>query len=401
MLLKIAFRNILRNRRRSILTGSMMGAGFIFVSFSLAFVEGSYGDIIRLFTGQHTGHVQITNQSYAENPSLYKTVPQSLELIERLRKDPRVQALAPRIFGGALAFSKNKSFGAEIVGIDPLLEESSTHYTRRLISGQAFLANTTGEVIVGKTVAKVLSLKIGSELALISQAADGSIANELFTVRAVIGSDSESRDDFRVYLPLKVAEEFFALYGQVHEIAIHLHDIAKAKGYSEELDLAPALIARPWQVVEQEFFNTMETDKEGNNVTLFILMMMVGIGVLNTVLMSTLERTREFGVLKALGTLPSHLFSLIVLEAFLLSLIGTLVGLGIAWGLNYYFSVYGISFDEPVSIGGMVISEFKSTVSFDSFLYPALIVSFTALLASLYPAFKAAKISVADALREF
>ena len=236
---------------------------------------------------------------------------------------------------------------------------------------------------------------------LISQGADGSIANDLFKVNGIIGVDEGGKDDYRVYLPLETATEFYSLYNQVHELSIHLESYEEAKAFSETYKVENPLIIRPWQVIEADFYKAMEIDKQGNNITLFVLMLMVGVTVLNTILMSTLERTKEFGVLKALGTLPKSLFTLILFEGVVLAVISSAIGLVLSIGINYYLSVNGIKLSEPISFAGMMFSEYKTVVSFTSLFYPGVIIIVTSVLACLYPGAKASKIGIAKALRDF
>lgn len=398
----MAMRNILRNRRRSFLTIMMMVAGFVFISGSLALVEGSYGDMIKLFTRQYTGHVQITHKDFVDNPSMQKTIHKYQPILDELSLNNDIQSSTARIYGDSLVYFENKSFGAEIVGFDPIAESRATYYEGRILSGEALDNNRENNILVGKTLGKILALKVGDEVALISQGADGSVANDLFTVKGIIGTEHESKDDYRIYMSLNSASDFFTLFNQVHEISIHLNDFTKARTFASHFALKdPKLIARPWQEVESDFYKTMQSDKEGNSITIAILMLMVGVGILNTVLMSILERTREFGVLKALGTLSKHLFKLIVLESLLLALTSLCFGVFIAFLLTYYLSHIGITLNEPVSFAGMVVSKLRGEITFEVFAYPALILVLTALLASLYPAWKATKIGVAQALREY
>ena len=135
---------------------------------------------------------------------------------------------------------------------------------------------------------------------------------------------------------------------------------------------------------------------------MLFIMLMVGIGILNTILMATLERSREFGLLKAIGTRPSSIFTMINLELFLLSLFSILLASLLSFFVNFYFSINGISYGEPVSFGGMIITEMKSTISLMiSFIYPAVLVLFTTIIAGLYPALKASSTNVSKALGDF
>jgi putative ABC transport system permease protein len=397
----MAFRNIFRNKRRSFLTAMMMIVSFILMSLSLGLVEGSYGDIISLFTGQNTGHSQIVHRDYIENPSLHNTVVNYQTLMKEASSKNSVRSIVPRIYGGGLSFFNKKSLGVQIVGIDPNVEKQGTSIHKRLTQGEYFQSQNQNVAIIGKAVSNILDISVGEDIILISQGADGSVANDLFKVKGVIGSTSNGTDSYRVYLPIDVAQEFFSLYDQVHELSIHLHNINQARSFSQSYKLKDDLVIRPWQEVEADFFKAMETDKKGNNITLFIIMLIVGISILNTVLMSTLERTKEFGVLKAIGTRPINLFILIILEIVILALICSLLGGMISWGVNFYLAEHGIQLSEPIMFEGMRFSEYKSAVTSSIFFYPTIVVFFTSILAGLYPAFKASSIKVVTAMRDF
>ena len=260
------------------------------------------------------------------------------------------------------------------------------------------ILRTSGLLIIG-LIAIFLTIRFGNSL---GEAVAGNIATkDIFKIVGIIGTEQEGKDDYRVYLPLKTAAEFYTLYGRVHELSIHLKDFNKARNFAQNLHFTDKnLIARPWQIVESDFYRAMNADQRGNNISIFILILMVGVGILNTILMSTLERTREFGVLKALGTLPKQLFSLILMEGIFLSLICTAVGLIFSLSLNYYLTKNGIVFSEPIPVAGTTISELRAQISLDSYLYPTLLIILTTLLATLYPGIKSSKIGVSEALRE-
>lgn len=398
----MAIRNIFRNRRRSLLTGFTMVGGFVLMAITFALVEGSYGELIDAFTGQHTGHAQISHPEWAESRSLYKTLRKVDQKLAAIQADPAVRAVAPRIHGDSLVYFKKGTFGGQVVGIDPALERQATSYHQRISSGRALEAVDAYEAVLGQSIAKVLGVKAGDSIVLISQGADGSIANDIFAVVGIIGSAQESRDDYRIYLPLGSAAEFFSLQGRVHELAVMLHDLGDTRRFVAGQPQQPGqLSARPWQEVEIDFYRTMQIDKKGNRFTFFILMVIIGVGVLNTILMTTLERTREFGVLKAMGTLPRHIFALIVLESLALALLATAVGAIIAFFAISYLSVDGINFEEPLKVAGMVIEEHRARLVPVAFVVPGLTVLITTAIASLYPAARAARLPIADCLRDY
>ena len=410
LVIKLALRNILRNRRRSILTILSMGSGYILLSFMLAMSEGSYNNIIDIFTRDHTGHVQIHQGNYLQRPSLYKTIDNVDSLMADLEKHRLVTAVAPRIYGPSLAYGKNKTFPANVIGIDPLLEAETTYLKEKVKQGTYLSSGMTRNgyfpAMIGKALAINLHLNIGDELILISQGIDGSIANDVYEIVAIVGG-SESYERMNVYLSLDAMRQFLSMGNQVHELAVSLTHQSDARSFANQLamewsqsdDAKSELSIDPWQVVEYAFFNSMQADKQGNYISMGILIFIVSIGVLNTVLMGILERTREFGVLKAIGTRPFAVFRLIMLESFFLAIASCLFGFIFALPANYWLTHVGITFPEPIDMGGILFESMLGEITLFSMGLPALVVIGSTLLVSLIPGIRAARISPLQALQ--
>ncbi len=405
LILKLALRNIQRNRRRSLLTVLSMGGGYFLLSLMLSMTEGSYSNMIDLFTRDHTGHVQIHKSNYLDRPSLFKRINNSAALIALIQEDPQVVSVTARIYGPSLAYGKNKTFPANVIGIDPQ-RESATTYLKKKVNQGVYLSNgmtVNGyfPAMMGKALAKNLHLNVGDELVLISQGVDGSIANDIFEVVAIVGT-SESYERMNVYLSLNGMRQFLSMGGQVHELVISLHHHSLAQKFSENLQSTlqqDDLKVSSWQQVEKVFYKSMQLDKKGNYVSMGIIIFIVSIGVLNTVLMGTLERTREFGVLRAIGTQPVGIFKLIMLESLFLSLVSCFSGLLVSLPVNYWLTVEGIAMPQPVDMGGVLFESMRGEISWFTIGVPALVVIGSTLLVSLIPGIRAARISPLQALQ--
>ena len=409
LIFKLAFRNILRNSRRSLLTLLSMGGGFFLLCLTLSTSEGSYSNIINIFTQDHTGHVQIHQEDYLERPSLYKTISNTDALMAQLEGNVDVISVAPRIYGPSLAYGKKKTFPAQVVGIDALREANTTRLKSKIKQGQ-YLTNQMTEdgyfqAMLGYSLANNLGLTIGDELVLISQGIDGSIANDIFIVTAIVG-DANSFEKMNVYINLTAMQQFLSMgtgeNSQVHEIVITLKHQSLARSFAKQMQqklLNASLKVEPWQVVESSFYNSMQADKKGGYVSMGIIIFIVSIGVLNTILMGTLERTREFGVLKAIGTRPASIFSLIIIESFMLALISCLLGLLLSLPLCFWLASSGIPMPEPIDMGGIVFDTLLGEVSWYVILLPSFVVIASTLLVSFIPAIRAANILPIKALQ--
>ncbi len=400
MIFKMAFRNIFRQRRRSILTGLMMIGGFSLCSISLGLVGGMYGNIIDMFTKTHTGHIQVHKQEYLKRPSLYKTINNPDDLMTIIKTTPHVESMVPRVYSASLAFVGNKTAATFLTGVDPLKEASSMSLKNKVEKGHYLGNSSSNEVLLGFGIAEILKVKPGDELALIGQAADGSIANDLFIVKGILAKGS-MLDKMTCYMHIKTAQTFLELGSRIHEIAIILDDQEYSRNTAHVIGANfkdASLDVQPWQVVESQFYQAMQADLQGNNISMAIIIIVVAIGVLNTVLMSILERTREFGVLRALGTRPKAMFGLIVCETAYLALLSIAVGMVISLGANYYLSIHGIQLPEPIEYGGMRWESMSARITFASVWVPSLVTFLAAVLVSAVPAIRAARITPVKAM---
>lgn len=405
MMLKLAFRNILRNRRRTLLTVLSMAGGYLLVSVQLSVTEGSYDQVLDFYTRDTTGHVQVTVDGFVETPTLYKAFTLTDDLQQTIDAVAGVQATAPRIESSALGYGETRSFPVSVRGIDPEREAELSYLADKISAGH-YLTSEPDDmgyagVMIGAQVARQLSLDVGDELILVSQGADGSLANDLFRVQGLLGQPGDAEERW-VVMPLAAAQSFFVLPGEVHRLVILGADYRRAPRLAEQIGevlAGPELTASPWQTVAREFHETMTADKEGGMITLYVIVFLVCIGVLNTVLMSVLERTGEFGVLKAIGTSPARLFWLIVLETLLLAVIACLLGGLIALPINLWFTLQGIALAEPMEISGIVFSHYRGQMSAYVFGFPLLVILIAAALIALMPAFRAARIVPVDAMR--
>lgn len=404
LMLKIAFRNIFRQKRRTILTSLSMFGGFVLAAFFIGWSDGTYNDIINKFTRSQMGHIQVHHKDYLDRPSLYKTVDGLPEIGAILQGIEKVDSWAPRLYSAGLASVAEKTAGVRIIGIDPAKEVRTTRFDEKLIEGSMFSSGQAYEVIVGKGLAKLLKAGIGNDVVVVSQGADGSIANDKYKIVGILDSGDELGDRVSFHLPMAVAQELLVLEGRVHEIAVtvgSLYDVAPvSKILGKKIKALDAnLAAEPWQVFARSFYAAMKADKAGMWIMLVIIVLVVAVGVLNTVLMSVLERRREYGVLKAVGTKPSQIIKMVLLEVNILAIICIVLGTGVGLLLNYYTSVHGYTLAEPMTYGGMKFQTMLGEINARSFYIPGITVILAATLVSLFPALKAAHTDPARSMR--
>lgn len=414
IMLKIAFRNIFRQKRRSILTALSMFGGFVLAAFFIGFSEGTYNGIIDTFTRNQMGHIQVHHRDYLDRPSLYKTIDDLSEIEGILGQVDKVDSWAPRLYSAGLASVSEKSAGVRIIGIDPAKEDRTTKFHEKIKEGKMFSGATAYEVIIGKGLAKLLRGGVGDDVVVVSQAADGSIANDKYKIVGIVDTGDEIGDRASFYLPLAAAQELLVLEGRVHEIAVTVHSLydvdfvyetleKKLAAFNSRPDSNPnadvPLAVEPWQVFARSFYIAMKADKKGMWIMLLIIVLVVAVGVLNTVLMSVLERRREYGVLKAVGTKSGQIVKMVLLEVNILAAMCIVLGAGVGLLINYFFSVHGIALPEPMTYGGMKFQHMFTEINAMSFYIPAFTVLVSATLVSLFPALKAAHTDPARSMR--
>lgn len=402
LILKVAFRNILRQKRRTVLTVLTMFGGFTLAAISISWSDGTYSYIIDMFTRNKLGHIQVHKKGYMDKPSLYNTVREYEEIGKRIAEIKGVVSWAPRIYAAGLAAVKEKSAGVQIIGIDPEREETTTRFSKKIVEGREFSKKYPYGVLLGKGLAGILKAGVEDEIALISQGADGSMANDLYLVKGIIDSGDPVSDRMSLYLHIEDAQEFLVLYGCAHEIAITVDDLRSVGRLTEEIKITlddEKLSVEPWQEFAKEFYNAMKADQKGMWITLLIIILIVSVGVFNTVLMSVLERRREYGLLKALGTKPYQVAQLIIYEVCIMVIISFSIGIPVGLLVNYLLSLRGIPLPEAFTYGGVQFSRMYTEINMRSFYIPGITIIVSAIVIALFPAISAMRTDPAKTMR--
>jgi len=399
---KMAYRNVWRQKRRTLLTVLTMMGGFVLSSMAVALSDGAYNFVIDLFTRTRLGHIQIHGRGYLDKPTLYNTVSDYESIGRQVDSLSGIVSWAPRIYSAGLASVRERSAGVRIGGIDPARETEATNFDKKITKGRIFSDSDTLETILGQGLAEALGAEPGDSLVILTQGADGSIANDLYMVAGILDSGDPLSDRTAMYLRLGDAQDLLVLYGRVHEMAVVIEDIEEVDHIAAMISNAidqPDLVVEPWQVFAASFYNAMKADQQGTWIMILIIVLIVGVGVLNTVLMTVLERTREYGVLRAVGVRPAQVSRLVIYEVVVMAIGSVAVGLVLALGLNYWLSQTGIYYGTTFTYGGVEFSRVYGEMNVRSYVIPALTVMISAVFVSLFPAVKAARTLPARAMR--
>lgn len=396
-MLLLAWKNVWRNARRSIITMTALGVGVAGIVGIYSYREIANDAIIRDVTAGLMGHIQVHAEGYQAAPSIGLVVREPAQVEAKLHGALPGAKAEKRVIGAGLAGSAERSAPVMVLGLEP---GATTLY--RLEQGRELGAGR--EVLVGRELAVELGVGVGSELVLVSQAADGSVANDRYVVGGTFTSSSAEMDSSAVAMPLTEAQSFFALGDGVHQVIVRLpeakEDVSgEVASLRAALDLK-ALEAMSWSEMLPEMKASIDQKRKNQGFMDFVVFLIVGLGVFNAMTMSVFERTRELGVLSALGTRPRRILAMIVVESLWQGVLAFALGVGIAAGV-----LYGIgTVDLGAQLGGDVMGV-RMPSSLKLGLFPgalggAAVTAFcTALLGALIPAVRAMRLKPVEALR--
>lgn len=400
--LLIGLRNLARRRFRTILTALMIASGTGAMVFSVGLAEGTYSKMIDLGTRSFTGHFQIQAPGFKDKPSLFKTVSHDIRSRPGLKGNPKIAGLTARVETAGLISAGDRTLGSLLLGVDPEREGTVTGIPKAISKGLWFSPGESEDlpIIIGKGVAKRLRIDLGAEVSFISQAADGSIAAELFSVIGIIETGTDELDASLALIRIADAQELLLLPGKAHSLVGLARDLDHLEAVRGSVGLPPKAVFLSWAELSPTLERTIEMDRFGLYIFLFIILGVVLLGVTNTMMMAVLERTREFGVMLALGVNPGRLVTILLAEAGWLTGLGVVVGIGLGVFGNYLAAKYGIPMGpDPINYGGVIVDRMIAENTLTGNLIFPLIIFGSGLVAGVLPAFRAAKLSPAEALR--
>jgi ABC-type lipoprotein release transport system permease subunit len=351
------------------------------------------------------GHVEISAKGWRAKRTATALIEDPAKVIASLGLSPGDRAGSRMVLRG-LASSAHGNEAVELHGVDFDQEQKLADYARDVRQGQQPAADDLKGILLGDVLAKRLQVGLGGKLRVMVQRADGEMGAQLFRVRGIYHSISPGLSRHRVLISRAAAEDLFGAKGS-HQFVIQLQqpDQAEAVAGRLQASLGPNYEVMTYgQIVP--IFKTIESYT--NSIILvasLFVYLLVGLGILNTVLMSVLERTREFGVMQAVGTRPGGILSLVLAESFWIATISVVLGLALGLGINWYGEHHALldaskAVGESIDMGGMVMgSAFKTRVSVSQGLAAARYVFVMALLVGLYPAWRVSRMRPVEALR--
>ncbi len=403
-LLKLAYRNLWRNKRRSLIMLAAITVGLAALIFVWGFIDGMNEQTIENSTTYLTGHIKIHKTGFHKDKALYSTLPYNQALQQRLSKNADVVAITPRIEDQAMISGADEARGVKVIGVDPVLEPKVTTIARAIIDGRYLQATDKNTIVLGDKLAERAGLKVGGDAVLITQARDGSLAADRFKVVGIFDSGIDIIDASHVFIPLSAAQELYSLWGQITTWALRIDNRQHADEIAHQLktELGSGFEVLGWKKLLPEMVQMIRFHEVISYIVVFIVIVIVAVGVTNTILMAVKERTHEFGIMLALGTSQFQIIQLLLLESFILGVIGLLTGNTLGLSITHYFSIAGIDLTEYTqameTMPGLSGTVFP-LIRLDHALFVSVVTFAISVLPALYPAWQVARLQPVEAIQ--
>jgi ABC-type lipoprotein release transport system permease subunit len=345
--IKIAWRNLWRNKRRTFLTISSVLFALFLALIVRSMQLGSYATMVESAVKTSTGYIQVHKKGYWAEKSIDNTFETSPELEQKILANPNVTIITPRLESFALLSSGKQTKGAMVIGTLPASENEVSGVKSRVVSGE-FLDDDDRSILIAEGLAHYLKVKVGDTVVLLGQGYHGVTAAGAFPVKGIIRFVQPDMNNMMTYIPLSLAQELYATPGRLTSLSIMLADPDRMVKTRDELaridpDNLEVMI---WKEMMVELVQAIEGDNISGLFILGVLYMVVGFGILGTILMMTKERRREFGIMVAVGMRRYKLAVVVFIETLIISIIGIVAGLATSFPIILYF------YHHPIPLTG-------------------------------------------------
>lgn len=405
----LAWRNLWRHKRRTLITASSIAFGVLLAVTFTGAGDYFYTRMIDAGAKMGMGHITVAAPDYNRAPSSQKRLQSANQFQTTLRELPEVSSVIARIQGQAMFASARKSVGGTFIAIDPAQETASNNlFIQALVEGKMLAGLSSKDIVMGVDLARKLQVSLGKKVVYTTTDANGDIVSAIARVSGLFRTGVSEVDGGLALLPLQSVQTVLGYErDEVGFIAVNLHDQRASHVLRDSLQAqAPFqdVEVLNWQQTQPDLAGMIAVDKSANRISQLLIALLISAGILNTMLMSVLERIREFGVMMALGMSPRHLFGLVMLESFWLAVIGLIIGVIITIPWYWYMSETGLdltsAYGDDFSFGGVLLDTVFKIRLFKESIVGILIGLFSlALIAGAYPAWRAGRIPPVESLK--
>jgi ABC-type lipoprotein release transport system permease subunit len=397
---KMAFRDLGRNRRRSFFSALAVSVGLAILMLMSAVVQGEMGSAFDSSIRLQSGHIQVRSATYDENKSSLKwqdLVQNPDQIAAQIAAIPHVKAATPRLFASGFLSTGNESSGVRIYGIDPQ-SAANDPYRQGVISGSYLTADDSGGLLIGKPVADKLHLKVGDNVSLSVNTANGTVAEQTFSVRGIYTTGTYGFDSSTIFLPLAKAQAITQTQNHASTIFVLLKDTSYTDSIAASLK-GPALKVLTWKDMNSLILDWESLAQSYISIFYLIVLAIAASVIINTQIMSVYERTREIGILSAIGMRGGRIMSLFLAESALLAVGGVLMGLILGWLATVIFNIHGFFIGNMGLTGMLVTDTIFAKLTLNDTISLTIMTFIVTVLAGLYPAIMASRMQPVEALR--
>lgn len=400
-ILKMAFRDLGRNRRRSFFSALAVGGGLALLILMASVIEGEMGGALENTIRLQSGHIQIRAATYDENKSSLKwedLVANPDEITAKIAAFDQVIAATPRLYASGFLSSGTQSAGAKITGIDPL-SLASDPYREGIVSGEFLNPDDRDAVLIGRPMAEKLNLEVGDTVGLSLNTADGNVQEQTFTVKGIYTTNTFGFDSATVFLPLAKAQAMTLTENHASTIFVLLDDTAMTDTVAPALSVSSDLEVKTWRELNTLFVE-WEALAQSYIGFLYLIILAISVSVIiNTLIMSVYERTREIGILSAIGMRGGRIMMLFLVESSLLAVGGVIMGMAIGVAATMWFNVNGFYVGDMGLSGIAITDTVYAKLTMDNLVNLTIMTFVATILAGLYPAIMASRMQPVEALR--
>ena len=404
--IKIAWRNIWRNRRRSLITMAAIVFAVLISGITRSLQYGTYDALESYAVRLLVGELQIQRAGFQDKQTLAYAFPEDVfDWDDLLQQYPYLVTYAKRITGFGLVGSEVTSAGAMILGVQPDREIQVTHFMKQLAAGEPLEPGDDRLVLLGKTLAKNLQVGIGDTVVVLTQGYHNELGADSYVVKGLVRSGNIDLDRALMVMPLHNAQELFFLGNRITQVVFLTRDFRRADGFARQMNLTSNgldFVCLSWEKLMPELVQLIAWDNVSGAIFLVFLLIIVGFEILNTTLMAIMERVREFGILQAIGVKPRQLGLMLLLET------GFKITMALMTGLLLTFVVIQIVKNYPIPLSGELkkmmeawgfLTDFYFTSKPRVYLEPLIAVALISVLSILYPIRVATRLIPVEALR--
>ncbi|MCD4834518.1 MAG: ABC transporter permease [Bacteroidales bacterium] len=403
MIWSVSWRNVWRSKTRSLVIISAIALGVFAGVYTIAFMLGWVNQRVDNVIKTEVSHIQLHQADYLQTNEVNDYITEVNSIKENIEKNPNVAGVSTRLIATCMISSAETGSGVQMVGIDPENEQKVTNLHTKIIDGAYFEGVKRNPIVIGEKLAKKLKVKVRSKIVVTVTEMDGTLSGGAFRVAGIFKTANSTYDEMRAFVRMEDLQNLIKIDDNVaHEMAVLMNENNIENEMADQLRAEyPNLQIMTWTELMPEMKMLNESMSFMMYIFVVIILLALGFGIVNTMLMVILERVKELGMLMAVGMNRLRVFTMIVLETIFLSLVGGVVGIAFAVVLTIITSNTGVDLS--------LWAEGLSSAGFDTMVYPeiginsvivvTILVILTGILSSIYPARKAIKLNPAEAIR--